>query len=224
MVERTAHATTTVWHLGVTGDRTHLIGLRARSLLELDLRMAERYLDESRFGITLRRVVFVGIPSTEQQVRRLPSAMSTVRLLALCLALALAACSPARGSGLDVMPADRYFFGSDGARLHYRGFGAGPDTLVVVHGFQGNSSAYLAPDLLPLAQARTLVVYDQRGSGRPIRSPALHPQVSRSTCTTWKHCGDISGSRACGSWAIPAVLLSCSAMPACIQIASSGPF
>jgi proline iminopeptidase len=59
-----------------------------------------------------------------------------------------------------------YFTGADNHRLYYRSIGRGPDTVVVVHGFQGNDANYLAPDLLPLAGDRTLLVYDQRGGGR----------------------------------------------------------
>jgi len=54
----------------------------------------------------------------------------------------------------------------DGVQLHYQVRGSGPDTLVVLHGGPGLSSAYLAPDLDLLAGTHTLIHYDQRGSGR----------------------------------------------------------
>jgi proline iminopeptidase len=51
-------------------------------------------------------------------------------------------------------------------RLHYQLRGSGRDTLVVLHGGPGLSSAYLAPDLDILANDYTLFFYDQRGAGR----------------------------------------------------------
>lgn len=54
----------------------------------------------------------------------------------------------------------------DGVRLHFQVRGTGRDTLVVLHGGPGLSSAYLAPDLDLLARGHTLVFYDQRGAGR----------------------------------------------------------
>ena len=55
---------------------------------------------------------------------------------------------------------------ADSVRLHYQVHGRGPDTLLVLHGGPGLSSAYLAPDLDLLARGHTLVFYDQRGAGR----------------------------------------------------------
>lgn len=81
------------------------------------------------------------------------------------LALALPACGLPRPNG-PAAPSKAGYIVSDGARLYYRLSGAGSDTLILVHGFQGNSSAYLAPDLRRLTRGRTLVVYDQRGGGR----------------------------------------------------------
>jgi proline iminopeptidase len=54
----------------------------------------------------------------------------------------------------------------DGVRLYYRAVGTGRDTLIVVHGGPGFTMEYLARDLEPLAEGRTLVFYDQRGTGR----------------------------------------------------------
>ena len=53
-----------------------------------------------------------------------------------------------------------------GVRLFYRLVGTGRDTVVVLHGGPGFSMSYLAADLEPLAAGRTLLFYDQRGSGR----------------------------------------------------------
>jgi proline iminopeptidase len=83
----------------------------------------------------------------------------------LSAVLLLVSCTPPRlqppGSSRE-----GYFRGAEGASLYYQAIGTGPDTVVVVHGFQGNGSGYLAPDLQPLAHGRTLLVYDQRGEGR----------------------------------------------------------
>jgi pimeloyl-ACP methyl ester carboxylesterase len=69
-----------------------------------------------------------------------------------------------------------YFAGAEGASLYFQAIGTGPDTVVVVHGFQGNGSGYLAPDLQRLARGRTLLVYDQRGEGRSDSVQSLeHP-------------------------------------------------
>lgn len=96
------------------------------------------------------------------------------RPLALLL-LILTACVHAEPEALHA-PADRegYFAGADSVRLHYRTVGAGSDTVVVVHGQQGNTMEYLAPDLEPLAEDRLLLFYTQRGGGRsdPVEDPA----------------------------------------------------
>jgi len=53
-----------------------------------------------------------------------------------------------------------------GVRLFYRVMGSARDTIVVLHGGPGFSLAYIADDLAPLAARHTLVLYDQRGTGR----------------------------------------------------------
>jgi proline iminopeptidase len=54
----------------------------------------------------------------------------------------------------------------DGVELHYEMRGSGPDTLIVLHGGPGLSSAYLVPDLAVLSDDYTVIFYDQRGAGR----------------------------------------------------------
>ena len=96
-----------------------------------------------------------------------------MRPLALLL-LSLTACARAMPEPPHA-PAARegYFAGTDSVRLYYRTVGAGPDTVLVVHGQQGNTMEYLAPDLEPLAEGRVLLFYTQRGGGRsdPIEDP-----------------------------------------------------
>ena len=53
----------------------------------------------------------------------------------------------------------------DYVKLHYQFLGEGNDTIVVVHGGSAFGSAYLVPDLKPLAAHHTLLFFDQAGSG-----------------------------------------------------------
>lgn len=69
--------------------------------------------------------------------------------------------------------------GADGARIFYRVVGRGADTVVVVHGGPGAGMTSVYPDLLPLAERRVLIFYDQRGGGRselPADTTALGPR------------------------------------------------
>jgi proline iminopeptidase len=59
-----------------------------------------------------------------------------------------------------------YFDTSDGARIFYRLDGSGEKPVIVVHGGPGMSMAYLRADMLELSKERSVVFYDQRGSGR----------------------------------------------------------
>lgn len=90
-----------------------------------------------------------------------------------CILLTLVACVQPRSLPDPAFPREGFFNSADDSRLFYRVVGDGPDTVVVVHGFQGNNQNYLAPDLQPLARGRTLLFYDQRGGGRsdPVRDP-----------------------------------------------------
>jgi proline iminopeptidase len=85
----------------------------------------------------------------------------------LAVAVALAACAPAAPS-VAPAPAARegYLGGARGARIFYRVEGAGPDTVVAVHGGPGAGLDALRPDLEPLTRGHTVVFYDQRGGGR----------------------------------------------------------
>src|SRR5689334_1086144 len=62
-------------------------------------------------------------------------------------------------------PHDGYLTTTDGARIHYRITGNGPDTVFLLHGGPGFDLNYLEPDFAPLAAHHVLVLYDQRGSG-----------------------------------------------------------
>ena len=66
--------------------------------------------------------------------------------------------SPPRWEGLVTTP--------DSVQLFTRLVGAGPDTVVIIHGGPGFTMDYLAADLEPLADRHTLLFYDQRGAGR----------------------------------------------------------
>lgn len=92
-----------------------------------------------------------------------------MRLLPLVPLFLLAACNrpaeraqvasaPPRWEGLVTTP--------DSVQLFTRLVGAGPDTVVILHGGPGFTMEYLAADLEPLADRHTLLFYDQRGAGR----------------------------------------------------------
>jgi proline iminopeptidase len=68
-----------------------------------------------------------------------------------------------------------YFSGADGVRLFYRKAGKGKIIFVLLHGGPGGNINSVWPDLEPLAKNHTVLMYDQRGSGRSqlIKDPAL---------------------------------------------------
>jgi proline iminopeptidase len=63
-------------------------------------------------------------------------------------------------------PREGYLGTPDGVRLFYRIVGDGSEKLIVLHGGPANSMDSILPDLEPLAHDRTVIYYDQRGSGR----------------------------------------------------------
>lgn len=93
----------------------------------------------------------------------------------LSAVLLLVSCTPPQPQPPGSSAREGYFPGAEGGLLHYQAIGGGPDTVVVVHGFQGNGSGYLAPDLQRLAHGRTLFVYDQRGEGKSDSVQSLEP-------------------------------------------------
>ncbi|HEX8320391.1 alpha/beta hydrolase [Longimicrobium sp.] len=100
----------------------------------------------------------------------------------LSAVLLLVSCTPPHLQPPGSSAREGYFAGANGGSLYYQAIGGGPDTVVVVHGFQGNGSGYLAPDLQRLAHGRTLLVYDQRGEGRSdsvrsVEQPGLEEHV-----------------------------------------------
>ena len=72
------------------------------------------------------------------------------------------------GDCLAQSPREDYITTPDGVRLFYKVVGSGAETLVAVHGGPGNSLNSILPDLEPLAKNRTVIYYDQRGTGVPI--------------------------------------------------------
>ena len=91
-------------------------------------------------------------------------------LYGLSLALASASAAPAAltPSASAAVPADTgHLDAGGGIRLYYFVLGgAHRDTIVLVHGGPGLSSSYLQQDLDFVAARHTVVLYDQRGSGR----------------------------------------------------------
>ncbi|HEX2080124.1 MAG TPA: alpha/beta hydrolase [Longimicrobium sp.] len=111
-----------------------------------------------------------------------------IRALALLLPLAAtAACdraptlagaggtAPAAISYGAPVTAEGYLPGADGLQLHYRVYGSGPDTVVVLAGGPALPMSYLDRDLAPLAHGRTVIYYDARNAGfsQVVTDPAL---------------------------------------------------
>lgn len=101
--------------------------------------------------------------------------LSRMRAFFLSAVLLLVGCTPPQLHSPGSSAREGYSAGAEGASLYYQAIGGGPDTVVVVHGFQGNGSGYLAPDLQRLAHGRTLLVYDQLGEGRSDSVQSLDP-------------------------------------------------
>jgi proline iminopeptidase len=59
-----------------------------------------------------------------------------------------------------------YIVTPDSLRLFYRVTGAGPDTLIAIHGGPGVDLESIAADFAPLEARHTIIFYDQRGAGR----------------------------------------------------------
>ena len=59
-----------------------------------------------------------------------------------------------------------YVQGADNVRLFYRRIEQGSRVAVLLHGGPGSNMNGVWPDLEPLGEGRTVVMYDQRGSGR----------------------------------------------------------
>ena len=76
----------------------------------------------------------------------------------LAVSLGAAAAPPAVAEG--------FLAGAGGTRLFYRQVGHGKDLVVFLHGGPGSNFRGSGTDMDPLANGRTLVMYDQRGSGR----------------------------------------------------------
>ncbi|HET8647899.1 MAG TPA: hypothetical protein VFO85_20555, partial [Vicinamibacteria bacterium] len=66
----------------------------------------------------------------------------------------------------DPAAVEGFVSGAGGVRLFYRQVGSGGDLVVYLHGGPGSNFRGNGTDMEPLARHRTLVMYDQRGSGR----------------------------------------------------------
>lgn len=74
----------------------------------------------------------------------------------------------------NVATGEHDFTTPDGVRLHYRVIGQSPSIVLLLHGGPGSNFNAVWPDLTPLANRHTVVMYDQRGGGRSqiIRDPS----------------------------------------------------
>ena len=73
--------------------------------------------------------------------------------------------SLAMGQSVRLTSAKGFVQTNDYVKLHYQILGEGKDTIVVVPGGVTFGSAYLVPDLTPLAAHHTLLFFDLAGSG-----------------------------------------------------------
>jgi proline iminopeptidase len=95
------------------------------------------------------------------------------RPLCAALVVLIALCS----QGYADQPAvarEGHVKGADGVSLFYRMAGTSPAVGILLHGGPGSNINAVWPDLQPLAESRTIVMYDQRGGGRSevIKDPA----------------------------------------------------
>jgi proline iminopeptidase len=89
------------------------------------------------------------------------------KLLLFTLLVAQIGCTTPKRTATALFHAQEGYVNADGdVRLFYRLLGAGPDTLVVIHGGPGFTMDYFLDDLSPLAASHVLLFYDQRGTGR----------------------------------------------------------
>lgn len=101
--------------------------------------------------------------------------MNLLRLSLVLLTFGLPVAGLAIAQDTRVEPViDGYIEGADGIRLYYRKVGDRESMAVLLHGGPGSNMNAVWPDLRPLSQSRTIVMYDQRGGGRSqlIREPA----------------------------------------------------
>ena len=94
-------------------------------------------------------------------------------LLTTCLLFSFIGCTDSRPSVSadsaathEPKVSEGFVPAADSVQLFYRIVGAGPDTVIVLHGGPGLTQDYLAADLEPLADRHALLFYDQRGTGR----------------------------------------------------------
>lgn len=91
-----------------------------------------------------------------------------LRYLVPLLVFLLVFIAPSESNGqalFDLGTSEGYVPVNDSLRLHYRAIGSSQDTVVVLHGGPGMPSAYMQPDLRPLALSNALLFYDQRSAG-----------------------------------------------------------
>lgn len=85
----------------------------------------------------------------------------------------------ARIDAQGTAPAEGHVRTPDSAQLHFRIIGAGPDTLVAIHGGPGVDLESILNDFEPLARRHVVIFYDQRGTG----GSTLPQDTTRLTAT-----------------------------------------
>jgi proline iminopeptidase len=97
-------------------------------------------------------------------------------ILAL-LAVVAAACAASPSHGTQPAHRSGYVPIDDSLRLYYRVHGKGGEPLVLLHGGPGANFMGVGPDLVPLSERHTLILYDQRGGGHSDPDPNAASQT-----------------------------------------------
>ncbi|HEX9166783.1 MAG TPA: alpha/beta fold hydrolase [Gemmatimonadales bacterium] len=87
-------------------------------------------------------------------------------ILVIAGLVAVAGPAPGEAQRAPAPVAEGYVVTADSVRLFFRVAGAGPDTLVAIHGGPGVDLESIYGDFLPLADRHAVIFYDQRGAGR----------------------------------------------------------
>ena len=90
--------------------------------------------------------------------------MLRLRALTITVLMVLASCVGALAQTAYKID-EGFVTGSDGVRLFYRKVGKGKEVIVYLHGGPGSNFRGQADYIEPLAKNRTVIFYDQRGSG-----------------------------------------------------------
>jgi proline iminopeptidase len=78
---------------------------------------------------------------------------------------------------LAIQPTQQDYLDVDDGQIYYQTFGHG-EPIIVLHGGPGLDQSYLLPQMEELAKHYSVTFYDQRGSGRSIKTPMNNDLIS----------------------------------------------